>query len=211
MTSILRSKFLSCLIIFNFWWDKLILSHKISVNIASLKLFLSCPPSESTLEYANQLVDLTHNPPPSSSKLTWGKILEEEPLTGEHWRGAFGLPPGSIQEDRADNESTDSSPILTPVSDLADLNDTMSSIASEDTSETRGSSDSPPPLGQLEEINLNQRLAESLRLREELDNLQRRQYWQRSWRTDANPSRPFSLNDPSTLSEYVSRLRFLDT
>lgn len=158
------------------------------------------PPSEATLDYADRFVDLVHNPPPPAPELTWKKILEEEPLEGEHWRGAYGLPAGAVADEWADNESTDSSPLLTPDSDLADLDESLSSIQSDTLPSLHDSPGSPSPSPHPEE-GIQQRIVESLRLREELETLQHRQYWRSAWRTDANPNRPFSLNEPSTLGK----------
>ncbi|PIL37409.1 hypothetical protein GSI_01103 [Ganoderma sinense ZZ0214-1] len=75
--------------------------------------FLSNPPTSTTLADAEAIIDKIDNLQPEKAKLTWKDILAEEPLEGQHWEGAYGLPPGSTVENW-DHRSDGSSPSLSP-------------------------------------------------------------------------------------------------
>jgi gamma-tubulin complex component 5 len=142
-----------------------------------------------------------HNPANPISALTWKEILAEEPFSGQHWEGAYGLPPGSTVE-QWETRSGGSTPSLSPLDD------------SDSDEEERDEEDFFPeanhahlpstvapsiPVGNrhhpdsLESYNFDYRT--------QVEDLQARQYWRAEWRTDASLARHFNLGDASTLGE----------
>lgn len=141
------------------------------------------------------------NPPKECTPITWKEILAEEPFQGEHWRGAYGFPPGSIVETwETRNDSSDS---LSTIEGLTrDNNDSFSLDEFDATSEA---------LNKIERPQMS--LADATRLREEkyahrqiVDDLVSRQYWRPDWHIDAALHRPFHLGDASTLYLATQRL-----
>jgi len=120
--------------------------------------------------------------------------MAEEPFEGEHWEGI--LDPIRSPDD------WDSTPSLSPLNsdDLA-LDDDDDSFDSSDPAhrDLESSTSSPvlpskpfePPY-----TTLNPKPFEDLR---------ERQYWRKDWKSDADPTRPFDLGDPSTLGPTISR------
>lgn len=132
--------------------------------------------------------------------MTWKDILAEEPFTGQHWQGAYGLPPDSVVKTWDDSGSeSEFTPPLSPASHAQftthDDSISLKSDTTSDSLETAAKEDD----GEVFVDNIER----SLQLRFQLEELQRRQYWRNSWQTDANPSRAFSIANPSTLSESV--------
>lgn len=164
---------------------------------------LACPPSHYTLEFAEEFLDRAKNPS-GPSGLTWADILKEEPFEGQHWQGAVGLPPGSIVGQEEPDEGYDSSPTLTSISDseMEERGGLFTFYDSEDLADTSEQVLSPPSsVGATDENLANERIAESFRIRLELEALQRRQYWKRTWKPNVDIDRAFDLGDPSTLSK----------
>ena len=133
-------------------------------------------------------------------KLSWKDIFAEEPLEGQHWEGAYGLPPGSIKvgwENRSDGSSSSLSP--------------WDSESGEDKSRSasplsRISGTPPtPPADELgpEVPRLDPPLdpMNAYRHRQDVEELQSRQYWRPDWRSDASVSKQFELGDASSLGE----------
>lgn len=133
----------------------------------------------------------TSKKPKLPPALTWKDILAEEPFEGQHWEGAYGLPPGSTIENW-DAHSGGSTPSLSPLDDSDDLDDSLSSLESSEvldvvstpeTSTQRPVFESRPTYGH----------------RKEFEDLRSRQYWRAEWRIDTPLTRPFNLADASTL------------
>ncbi|THH11716.1 hypothetical protein EW145_g475 [Phellinidium pouzarii] len=190
--------------------DTEINAHRVPDHL-QLLLLLSSPPSTSTLELADDVVERTSNTLSTSSALTWADILKEEPFEGQHWQGAYGMPPGSMAEQWEGEGSSDSS-TLSPVSDSSSM-DALSEVFSVfDTSASvdlsvRSITSPPPRMRTSQYSTQEERVAESLRLRNELETLQGQQYWRNSWHTDAEIERDFYLSEPSTLvSALADRL-----
>lgn len=152
---------------------------------------LSLPPPQSTIAFAENFLDNIKNPPKPPHTLTWKDILAEEPFEGQHWEGAYNLPPGSTVEDW-DTHSGGSTPSLSPLDDSDDLGDSLSSFDSEEPMEVI------PPL--IKTVGNPQRGQQSYSHRREFDKLQARQYWKSDWRVDAALlNKPFNIGDASTL------------
>ncbi|EJD01366.1 uncharacterized protein FOMMEDRAFT_158502 [Fomitiporia mediterranea MF3/22] len=183
--------------------DNEISTAKLSDHLQLLYL-LASPPSSSTNEFAARLVDGVQSPS-APATLTWADILKEEPFEGQHWQGAYGLPPGSIAE-QWEEGSTDSSPLLSPVNDSElDEREDLFSTLEYDNSTDASERVLTPPLDGNTRPTTQDRLVESLRLRLELDALQKQQFWKKSWRTDAQLDREFDLGEPSTLGPSFHR------
>lgn len=170
-----------------------------------LQILLSIPPDRATLDYAENLVDLHHNPPKPNPGLTWQDILAEEPFEGEHWRGAYGMPPGSIAGHAVEDLSDSNSSPLSPMSDLDDRDDAVSSAGSSAASTGLTDLDELPSQFRTGRYTDDEVLHQSLRLREDLEDLHKRQYWKSDWRTDADVHVGFDLGNPSTLGPALSR------
>ncbi|PCH40985.1 hypothetical protein WOLCODRAFT_118043, partial [Wolfiporia cocos MD-104 SS10] len=162
-------------------------------NHIQLLLLLSQPPSSETLRAAEEYLIKANDPPEQPPGLTWKDILAEEPFEGQHWEGAYGLPPGSTVENW-DNHSHGSTPSLSPWDD-SDLDDSFSSSGFE-SAETPLRPPRPVPKEQADD--LRRPLAAYSHL-QDVENLQARQYWRSDWRTDAVTTRPFDIGDASTL------------
>ncbi|CAL1700277.1 unnamed protein product [Somion occarium] len=164
------------------------LSHHLQFLLA-----LSRPPDFSTLAYAENYLELQRNPPKSDAGLTWKDILAEEPFEGQHWQGAYGLPPGSTVENWEDEESDSSLLSLSALDDLDDLDDEISSSEVEDrdvgTHERREEPQFKPSWDHLDIV----------------EALQARQYWRPEWQLNVPTDRPFDFGDPSTLGPAFRR------
>ncbi|KLO08519.1 hypothetical protein SCHPADRAFT_605654 [Schizopora paradoxa] len=166
-------------------------------------LALASVPSDDTLEYASRLVEATRNPPLPDPGLTWKDILAEEPFEGQHWEGVYGLPTGSVKSEFMHSaDSDDESPPLSPISDDDDLENLS---LNDQTEESEVSFDVQTPPLEEEHNTAPGLLSQALLLREELESLQRKQYWRDNWRTDADVSRPFDISDAATLGPSLER------
>lgn len=136
--------------------------------------------------------------------MTWKDILAEEPFEGQHWEGAYGLPPGSTVEDW-EVHSGGSTPLLSPMDDDSDDDFDSDDLLSSASLDLGKSDASPGPsakcLSSRSELN-NHRYQH----RADVEDLQARQYWRPEWRTDAELTRPFDLGDASTLGTEVTYL-----
>ncbi|TFY67661.1 hypothetical protein EVJ58_g1495 [Rhodofomes roseus] len=155
---------------------------------------LSSPPDEATFERAEYYLDGLSNPKRPVPGLTWEAILAEEPFEGEHWEGIY---PRST-DDQFDAQSGSSTPSLSPWDD-SDLDESVtSSIPDIDEDalppEAAGGIDKPylPPA--------------AYRHRQDVEDLQARQYWRSEWRTDASTTRAFNIGDASTLGPTMYRI-----
>ena len=120
--------------------------------------------------------------------MTWEAILAEEPFEGEHWEGI--LP--EEKDDLLDTRSGGSTPSLSPWDD-SDLEDSISS------SEVPDIADDVPPLHSADNAQKAQLPPLAYRHRQDVEDLQARQYWRSEWRTDASTDRSFGIGDASTL------------
>ncbi|GJE84854.1 gamma-tubulin complex component [Phanerochaete sordida] len=170
-------------------------------------LTLSQPPDPSTLTYADSYMDLVRNPEKAKSSLTWADILAEEPFEGQHWEGAYGLPPGAVRkdEDSAPVDS-DSSPSLSPLEDEDDFEELSSRWDTASDLESRPSTP-PQPETALEQA-VTEEFSRQIALyshRDEIESLQAQQYWRSDWRDGVRNDRPFNIGDPSTLNPAFER------
>jgi hypothetical protein len=139
-------------------------------------------------------LDELRHPPPPAGTLSWADIFAAEPLTGQHWAGAYGLPPGARADaDADDDDSSDASSVLERELEL-DLTPPDSDF------DTASSADEAPP------PDVTARVHEAYAHRKAVEALERRQYWRADARS-AQAARAFDLGDPSTLGQYSLRLR----
>ncbi|OBZ70494.1 Gamma-tubulin complex component 5 [Grifola frondosa] len=160
-----------------------------------LLMLLSLPPVQSTLDFAEKYLDGVKNPSKMPSILTWKDILADEPFEGQHWEGAYGLPPGSTVENW-DSHSEGSTPSLSPWDDSDDLDDSRSS------SELLDDVSEPPQIFNRVDIIptvMNNRPTNIYQHRKDVEDLYARQYWRADWHPDVPNDRSFNIGDPSTL------------
>ncbi|KAI0650447.1 Spc98 family-domain-containing protein [Trametes meyenii] len=173
-------------------------------NHLKLLITLSKPPTSVTLENAASIVQKIENPQHDKPTLTWKDILAEEPFEGQHWEGVHGLPPGSTVEGW-ETRSDGSTPSLSPWDSESDLDGSHSSSDLSAVPE----SPLPAPITQ-------QRTGESAagstrdpinmyRHRQDVEELQARQYWRSEWRAEASVDKPFDIGDASSLAPSFHR------
>lgn len=140
---------------------------------------------------------LQHPNPAESTHLTWEQILREEPYEGQHWEGAFGLPPGSTVEGW--EAISISSPSLSDDGDISengildeDRQFAIRTITPLTSSETED---------EYESHDVND--TKSLHARNIFDVLSSRQYWRTTWRDDLSPAVGFNLGNPASLGELL--------
>ncbi|KAI0776168.1 Spc98 family-domain-containing protein [Trametes elegans] len=166
---------------------------------------LSNPPTPTTLENAQSIIHKIDHPQQSKPTLTWKDILAEEPFEGQHWEGVYGLPRGSTVEGW-ETKSDGSTPSLSPWDSESDVDEGQSSSELSTVPETAP----PPPVAP-------QRTGESAagstrdplnayRHRQDVEELQSRQYWRSEWHIDADVDKPFDLGDASTLAPSFHRI-----
>lgn len=169
-------------------------------------MLLSDPPQLSTLRLAETYLETTYNPITPVRQLTWQDILAEEPFEGQHWEGAYGLPPGSTVENW-DNGSNGSTPSLSPWDDESDDQGEYS------ISPTGSARSLGQDVSESLEMNAVDRFAVKLSPqpfahRDIVEELKTRQYWRPEWRIGVDIDQPFNLGDPSTLGEFILDLSF---
>jgi gamma-tubulin complex component 5 len=155
-------------------------------------MHLSVPPTQLTVEHAENYVVNGITPSIESEAFSWKDILDEEPFEGQHWEGVYGLPPGSTVEGW-ETRSLDSTPPFSPL--LLDDFGVVSPLSS---------TDSLPGPEAVHSMDIN---ADSVHIsasstfghRQLIEDLQRRQYWRAEWQTDASLNRPFTVKDASSL------------
>jgi gamma-tubulin complex component 5 len=157
------------------------------------------------MTYASLLQERLKNPP-RSPKLTWAQIFAEEPLEGQHWQGAYGLPPGSTKEDWGVVSDGSSTP---PLSALG-LDDSEDSLSDWHIDNDRAAAPAVQTVRLQPEDKaerpiastiLESKLALAMRHTAEVEDLRSRQYWRDDWQTDASVRKRFDMGDASTLSE----------
>ena len=142
------------------------------------------------------------HPPKPAPGLTWQDILAEEPFEGQHWQGAYGLPPGSTVEDW-DTGSEGSTPSLSALDDLDDIDESLSSLGSpDDRLELESPPSSPPPASaSAHPARASSTAAEPNYVhRDVVEALQARQYWKEDWRIEESAHQPWNVEDVSTFS-----------
>ncbi|TFK94263.1 hypothetical protein K466DRAFT_593763 [Polyporus arcularius HHB13444] len=165
--------------------------------------FLSTPPTSSTLDNAEAIIRRIDHPEPEKAALTWKDILAEEPFEGQHWEGVYGLPPGSTVE-HWETRSGGSTPSLSPWDSESDHDVSRSPSQLSDIPET------PPPA--ISQVQSDSRLETPLDLlgayrhRQDVEDLQARQYWRAEWRSDVAVNRQFDLGDASSLAPSLHRV-----
>ncbi|KZT71569.1 hypothetical protein DAEQUDRAFT_749911 [Daedalea quercina L-15889] len=163
-----------------------------------LLIALSGPPDETTLLRAQDYLDRLSNPNKPPPGLTWKAILAEEPFEGEHWEGIF--PRGT--DDLLDTHSGGSTPSLSPWDD-SDIDESVSS------SEVVDITEAAHPRERVDG-SLKTYVPPAYRHRQDVEDLQARQYWRTEWRTDASTARAFDIGDASTLGMVLSfRQRYI--
>ncbi|EKM59505.1 uncharacterized protein PHACADRAFT_191873 [Phanerochaete carnosa HHB-10118-sp] len=188
--------------------DADILASRLPIHLHFL-LTLSRPPDSSTLRYAEYYMDLVQNPEKTKSGLTWADILAEEPFEGQHWEGAYGLPPGAVYTERESTHTdSDTSPSLSSLEDEDELEDSGDMSSRWDTgSDSELHLSTPPPQDTTLE-NATEQFSRSIALyshRDEVESLHSLQYWRSDWRDGTRDDRPFDIGDPSTLNSAFNR------
>ncbi|KAJ3754228.1 Spc98 family-domain-containing protein [Lentinula raphanica] len=161
-----------------------------------LQLALSSPPQSSTLTHASIYLHSLDNPPSTTEddRLTWKKILEEDPYEGDHW---IGVP----ADDSESLDDLDTSPSLSPLrSDDLALDDTDSE--KETFKDSDNTPDINPPAGVTVDVS-HKPLYTTYAYRKELEDLRSKQYWQSDWRMSSaitlQKRGTFDIGDASTL------------
>ncbi|KAH9179589.1 Spc98 family-domain-containing protein [Lactarius sanguifluus] len=159
----------------------------------SFLMHLSVPPTQLTVEHAeNYLVNST-TPHVESETFDWKNILDEEPFEGQHWEGVYGLPPGSTVEGW-ETRSLDSTPPFSPLL-IDDFGVVSPSLSSTDSLPTFDAGPSMDLNADSFHVSTNSTFGH----RQLIEDLQRRQYWRAEWQTDASLTRPFTVKDASSL------------
>jgi gamma-tubulin complex component 5 len=120
-------------------------------------------------------------------ELTWKRIMEEEPLEGEHW------------EEIGTSNRGRSTPSSGSESDSGDIRsrseDSTLSTLSHESSSDHPNTATPltPPIN------------EALRNRMIVEQLQNNQCWRADWRGDVTLDAPFRLADPASFGPTINR------
>jgi len=162
-------------------------------NSRVFQISLSLPPLASTVTFAESYVENLRNPPPPSPKLTWTDILAEEPFSGQHWEGVYGLPPGSTVEGW-ETRSDGSTPSLSPSDDFDEYEENGESIALSPPDQVELAAMFQPKITVAKKID-----RPAFNYRKEVEDLRARQYWRPEWRMDINLTRPIDPGDNSIL------------
>ena len=178
----------------------LIISKGICLNRS--QAFLSNPPTSTTFADAEAIIDRIDNPQPEKAKLTWKDILAEEPLEGQHWEGAYGLPPGSTVENW-DNRSDGSSPSLSPWDSESDGDESRSASRLSHIPETPPTPPADEHGAEVPRLEPPLDPMNAYRHRQDVEELHSRQYWRSDWNLDASISQQFDLGDASSLGKNL--------
>ena len=126
-------------------------------------------------------------------ELIWKRIMEEEPLEGEHWQEIGDLnrsrsaPPSASDSDSDDIRSRSEDSTVS----------TVSHASSTDHQNT--STPLTPPIN------------EALRNRMIVEKLQKNQCWRADWRGDVTLDAPFRLADPASFGPTISCASLVST
>lgn len=157
------------------------------------------PPDSSTLEVAQNYVDgLTHHET-VKARLTWQNILAEEPFEGQHWQGAYGLPPGSVKVNEDWDIRSERSGSSSSLSSWGDDDYSEKGFSSPGYSDRDLTAPSSPVEPFLECEPARTTGFSSYSYRYDIEDLQARQYWRPEWRGDAPTDISFNVDDASTL------------
>jgi gamma-tubulin complex component 5 len=159
-------------------------------------MLLSVPPTQSTVEHAENYLWSSGTPRTDPVSVSWKTILDEEPFEGQHWEGVYGLPHGSTIEGW-ETRSLDSTPPYSPLP-LDNFSDFSPSISSVDSL----------PAVEAEPSNRHAHSDHMTKLstfghRQLVEDLQGRQYWRTEWRTDASLKVSFAMRDGTTLGTLL--------
>ncbi|KAI0068599.1 hypothetical protein BV25DRAFT_11798 [Artomyces pyxidatus] len=165
-----------------------------------LLVMLSLPPAPPTLSFADVYLEKLRNPPNAEPPISWQDILAEEPFEGQHWEGVYGLPPGSTVEGW-ETKSLDSTPPFSPLPsrDLVEFDRSISPLDSSEPEEI------PSPVQKASD-DLKPQPDNLFTHRQEIEDLQVRQYWRTDWHTDAPLFSDFDIGNASTLGPSISRI-----
>ncbi|KAF9026550.1 hypothetical protein BDZ89DRAFT_1134734 [Hymenopellis radicata] len=156
---------------------------------------LANAPESSTSTYASSYLFNLNAPPPAVEVLTWKKILEDDPFEGEHWEGVYGMPPGSIKNQREPDSDSDASSLWSLHSDE------RSSDSLPTPPRSPSPTSSPAFTPSLPDIRL------SVLHRKEVEDLQARQYWRSDWRMPVQGmSTRFDIGNASTLGPTLQNV-----
>src|SRR5258706_5636348 len=161
--------------------------------LISRHLELSSPPAPSTLAHAEIVLTMEKAAPEEPPELTWKRIMEEEPLEGEHWQ-EIGISNRSRSTPSSGSES-DGGDIRSRFEDS-----TVSTISPASSCDHQNTP-IPPSLP----------INEALRNRMIVEKLQKNQYWREDWRGDVALDAPFRLADPASFGPTISRTSLLST
>ncbi|KAG8749696.1 hypothetical protein FRC14_001179, partial [Serendipita sp. 396] len=174
-------------------------------NLPELMQFLlelSSAPLPSTLVHADIILSGERELSKKEKKLTWTKILEEEPLEGEHWEGIFD----SIRLTYDD----DGDSLSSWGSDNEDEN-LLSDVEPEDASPnglklSRSAPEEYLPVVRSDLFNHFPNPAYTNR--EIVEAIQQKQSWRPEWDPKILWNRPFNVADPSTLGAMADSVSF---
>ena len=161
--------------------------HSICSLLINGQLELSSPPAPSTLAHAEVILTTEKTALEDRPELIWKRIMEEEPLEGEHWEdigfsnNRRSTPPSGSESDSDDTRSHSE--------------DSMLSTVSHESSSDHRNTATPltPPIN------------EALRNRMIVEKLQKNQCWRADWRGDLTLDAPFRLADPASFGPTSSR------
>ncbi|KAI9000737.1 Spc98 family-domain-containing protein [Trametes punicea] len=165
---------------------------------------LSNPPTSETVENAESIIQKIDNPQYGKPALTWNDILAEEPFEGQHWEGVYGLPPGSTVEGW-ETRSGGSTPSLSPWDSESDMDETQSSSGLSLVPETPFAPIAPQKTGESSAGAARDPL-NAYRHRQDVEELQAKQYWRPEWRANTEIDRPFDIGDASSLAPSFHRV-----
>jgi gamma-tubulin complex component 5 len=163
-------------------------------------MLLSRTPTQATVAQAYEYLDDIQNPlaPPKST--TWQDIFASEPLEGQHWQGAYGLPPGSVHKEWSEEEEGSSGSEISSASSISfelgerDVRIEIDSASSAGPSEAGGRWSTVD-----QEPSFIQTTRDRVTHRRVVEELQSRQYWRPEWKYNLPHERKFDMGDASTL------------
>lgn len=162
---------------------------------------MSEPSTKSTRGYAADWLENQRHPNGRpQDALTWDKIFQDEPLEGQHWEGAYGLPAGSTREGWETRNAYDSDSDLSDFSDFELRFETQKGRKRDNTSPEPPLGGSDTSIGEQDypnEHSLNATIA--------VEDFQALQYWISSSIAPRINDRllKFDLGDPSSLGTLI--------
>ena len=155
-------------------------------------------------------MDRVKNPNQPPPGLTWSEILAEEPFTGQHWEGVYGLALGSVEREGDEDDAASDGSLLS----LSLLDDDYGQFENETSSSSaRSWSDDEAPYAlaspseNANDASYMQQWSKEITAysdRFEVEQLKARQYWRPEWRIDPDAAvQPFNVGNASTLGKYM--------